>query len=483
MGDVDLRIPPDASIDTALALKAEHIDAFRTSNPFSMLKGVWDVDMSRSRPLGVSYRNGQLAWLDERFRIPCVKNLEFGQETRYIPPNRESAVRLCLSSEIVAVSTASGKCYAWDIHGTGAPFSIQLPSARVLYLFATGKSLAVVHVPEEASSSSSRVSITTWTLENGRTKSFHIPLRGKRGHRPLSYEVRITLGTLLFFERNRGPPDEVFFTRSTLDGKVIAEGTSGPIHRTFRSGYVSIAAYHPQEGSGWAKSAALMELDQIRIEDEDDRRVRALRRRVVEQSRGVVSLVYDLHKDCFRPSQQFTVAEEHSGQKESHRYFWKDMAFGFCCDTDDQPRSHAYDMKTMSTVKDYRSMLDYDMWKREEEGWGRGRLQSEAFGGQPGHRPIRFIGDEIYMVRVYPKGFTAFCFDKNITMENEYKPFRDWRESLKLDRIQHRDHQDDKVDPLTEENTLEFEKQLTNYKKAVWAQEEDAEQGVAAEGD
>lgn len=483
MGEVKLRIPPDLSVDAALAAKAEHVDAFRTGNPFSMMRGRWEVDIRRSQPRNVVYHDGRIAWIDSQFDALHVENLEFGQETSYTNPNREKSTSVCLTSDIVAVTTASGKCYAWDLPTPGAPSSIQLPSAQVNRLIGSGKALAIVHRNQTAS----ELCITTWTLGHGTTRSFDIALRGNR-HKA-GYTIHLTPDWLLLLERVPGPPDQIFFSRYTLDGTIIAKGASGLLNRNFRSGYVKFIV-HPQQGP--TKTVALEELDTIRIQDENTSGGRYLRKRAVEETRGVIKLVYDLRNDRLQTT-QLDVLDAPEGpmcpmyKMETYCFFWKDIVFGFRSDDMGRPdgrRSFAFDMYNHSAIKDYRYRLEYDMQGvRIGEGWRRNMREPPDFTGQPGDKPIWFLGDETYLVRVYPNGFTAFCFDKNIKMANEDESFRDLREVYRLERIHRLSHPDSKIHERGQGEISELLTQLADHERNVWGLGKDGEQeGQVSEG-
>lgn len=57
-----------------MAIKAEHVDAFKTSNPFSMFKGQWDTDWDKhlnyqGRPTTMDYSHGRLAWPENEMQL------------------------------------------------------------------------------------------------------------------------------------------------------------------------------------------------------------------------------------------------------------------------------------------------------------------------------------------------------------------------------------------------------------------------------
>ncbi|KAL8735881.1 MAG: hypothetical protein Q9181_002630 [Wetmoreana brouardii] len=475
IGDVDLRIPPDLSYEAALALKAEHVDAFTTGNPYSVVQGDLELAIAAGctgfdRSL-VAYSHRRLAWVDGLNGRVHVRNLEFDQETLYTPPNREKATKIDLSTDIVAMTTTSGKCYAWDC-ATSAPASVRLPSAAHGGLFVSGSSLAIVHRTE----AQGQVGVTTWSLHSCQTRSFHIPLRGKlrsQSRKP-SYRVYMTADSVLFVERKRGPPDEVFFTRCTLDGKVLAQGTSGLLHRTFRTGYVDIMAYSQHSRT---KTKSLESLDRILVRDEQDDSLQALRKTVAKGTRGIIRLIYDLRHDKFLNQEECAIPckniELH--HTENYWYIWKSMAFRFAQDGWNDPGSIALNLQSRDVTNHYMQRFSAFTCRSENEGW----LSQRGRPGSPdtsfvGRAPAWFWGDEIFMVRVFPNGFTAFCFDKHITMPDEDLNFRQQREQARLERIRRRDHQYEAAQPTPRQDISELEAQLAQHEQRLWAQEKAA---------
>ncbi|KAL8705478.1 MAG: hypothetical protein Q9201_001409 [Fulgogasparrea decipioides] len=456
MGDVDLRIPPELSDEAALALKAEHVDAFITGNPYSVVQG----DLELAVPAGctgfdrslIAYSHRRLAWVDGLNGRVHVRNLELGQEALYTPPNREKATNIDLSTDIVATTTTSGKCYAWD-YATGAPASVRLPSAWHGGLFVSGSSLAVVHRTE----AQGQVGVTTWSLHNCQTRSFHFSLRGKtwsQDRKPI-YRIYMTADSVLFVERERGPPDEFLFTRCALDGKVLAQGTSGLLHRTFRTGYVDIMAY-PQHSRTRTKSLEV--LDRMLVRDEQDESLQILRKTVTEGTRGILRLIYDLRHDRFLNQKECIIP-------------CKD----FELDDTDNYWSVALNLQSRELTNHYMHGFPAFRCRREKEGWlsrrGGPRHSNTSFVGQ---EPVWFWGDEIFMVRVFPNGFTAFCFDKHISMPDEDQNFRQQREQARLERIRRRDLQCEAAQPSPSQDISELEAQLAQHEQLLWAQEKAA---------
>ncbi|KAL8693937.1 MAG: hypothetical protein Q9218_001351 [Villophora microphyllina] len=504
MGEVKLRMPPDVSAEAALALHAEHLDAFKTGHPFSMVHGNWHMDdedhsFVNTDYSNIAYNNRRLAWIDPRDGLVNVRNLELGQQIVYMLPNREKVHRLALSSDIVAATTRSGKCYAWDC-ATGAPSSIKLSSSWVSGFTTSGKSLLIAHGLENMKDSKDDnrdnvdplehesvgeddtmkvLTITTWDLCTGITRSFSIQLHDQPDWR--RYEVPLTIhmtpDSFVLLERRRGPPDRIFFTRCTLDGKIILAGSSGPLHRTFRSGYVDLTVWPQQQE---ASTMTFAELDRITV-DQESEQFEYIRQAVTLGTRGIIRPVYDLRTNRLESPWETAMSCKHlelqdnKGKVNNYWFAWKNLAFRFCQDPEGCPSSIVLDQKTGESTKTYMQELDTHLSHREDEGWRRRNHQMHRLHPlKIAHPPILFVGDEIFMVRVYPKGFTAFCFDKNITMADESEEFRQRREDLRLARISRRKFQHPGGIVFTDEHTIRvFEKTLARHER-----ESQAPQGI-----
>lgn len=470
MGDVDLRMPQDASTAEALAIRAEHVDAFKTGNPFSMVQGQWDVDWDegyKHRPTNIDYSNGRVAWAVPEDTGIHVRNLEFGQETLYTPPNRERISKISLSRGILAATTDSGRCYVWDCT-TGALYTIQLPSSRITLLATSNKTLTILHHFDARN----EFEVTTWNLDDCRTRSFQVAMQDRSWAQSevLTYELHVTDDSFSFIEYDMGPPDQIFFTRYTLEGKVIANGTTGLLHRTFRSGVISTIIYPPEHCSF---SVFCQELDRVKVKDEEPRFM-ILRKRVVDATRGIVRIQYNLRNDRLEslnkkviPSEEFEI----SNNDANSWYFWKDAAFRFAYDgDDDRPSSAAFDLRSGTRTNMY--MHD----EQNEIGPPRVRRRQLHHGGSSGTEAVRFFGDEMYMIRMSSRGYTAYCFDKHITMAGEDKDFRQQRVAARLERIRRRDQARPGTSIRTQATGQtsidDLEAELAQHEQELWARQQ-----------
>lgn len=465
LGKVHLRMPPDISVEAALALKAEHVDAFRTGNPFSMVQGEWEVAAwNGSYPLNVSYSHGRLAWLDHSDRTLHVRNLEDGQEILCTPPDRARIDLLGISSDIAAATTFSGKCYAWNVITGDPAATIQLSSASADYFAVTGSFVAMVQKLQ----ASNRHCVTVWSLEDCRTRSFEFTPRNSQSNYYYSYKLHILIDSIVILERVKGPPDEVVFTRFTLGGEIIAEGSSGLVHRTFRSGYEHFVVL-PQPESEETMSRDILDSTWPSFK-EDGGKLHMIRTAVLRGSCGILWLVFDSRTNRLEARREPAIScreFEVGPSPANYWYFWKNMAFRFCEDTPGNPLSAAVDLQRRTLVPDYTQRLNDGPWTTSGTQWPIARSESRSpspayeYDGSLGRRPIWFCGDDIYMIRVYPRGYTAFCFDKNITMANEDEYFRLWRNRLRNNRARGHEQIVEKAFGLGRKTITELETELT----------------------
>ncbi|KAL8674581.1 MAG: hypothetical protein Q9168_001024 [Polycauliona sp. 1 TL-2023] len=476
LGEVPLRMPLDISTDAALGLKAEHLDAFRTGNPFSMAQGEWEVAAwNGAYPLNVSYSHGRLAWLDHSQRVLHIRRLEDGHEYSLATPNRARIHLLALSADIAAVTTLSGKCYAFNLVDGSPAATIPLPSASADFLAIAGKTLAVVQDLPDLK----RHRFTVWSLDDGETRSFIITSRHSEPGSRYLFSVSIMTKSIVLLERIRGPPDEIVFTCYTFDGKITSQGSSGLLHRSFRSGYEHFIVL-PEAESEETMNREVLDSSIPPLEDEEE--YQTLHKSVSEGTCGIVWTAFDPRSNRFQLSQKPAIScrEFEIGQStDNYWYLWKNMAFRFCEEPEGNPLSAALDLRDGTLVPHYRNRLDHGPWTEIGTGWpgDRGQSQATSYDGSLGLRPIWVLGDEIYMIRVYPRGYTVFCFDKNITLANEDDEFRQHRMRLRVDRVHIGEQINGNNSEHGEKTMLELEAELVSYEQRAKIRLEAANNG------
>ncbi|KAL9000683.1 MAG: hypothetical protein Q9169_000719 [Polycauliona sp. 2 TL-2023] len=463
LGEVHLRMPPSTPIDEALALKAEHLDAFRTGNPFSMAQGEWEIAACKGAyPLNVSYNHGRLAWLDRSYRQLNIRHLEGGQnEISYTTPHRARIDLLGLSGDIAAVTTFSGKCYAIDLTDGSTAASITLPSASANYLAVAGKTLAVVQGDR---TKINQHHVTIWSLDDRQTRYFDITSRDSALGDRYVLSLATARESIVILERVKGPPDEIFFTCYTFDGKIKAEGSSGLIDRTFRSGYEYFIVLPEPESEETMNREVLDPAIPSFLEDRDKEEYQTLHKAVTEGTCGIVWIVFDPRNNRFQVSQKPAVScrEFEIGQSDdNYWYLWKRMAFRFCEQPNGNPLSAALDLQDRTLVPQFRQRLNHGPWTTAGTGWPTKRSRGPSYDGSLGLKPIWILGDETYMIRVYPRGYTAFCFDKNVNMANEDEEFRRDRRKVKSDQARSQVGQSEH----REKTMADMEAELVEYER------------------
>ena len=466
-------MPSDISVEEALTIKAEHLDAFRYGNPFSRLQGEWNLQLDETptcRPSAIDYNSGRLAWIEEHTRRLHVKNLESGQETLYMPPNREKIYGIRLSSRLIAGTTEIGKCYVWDCT-TGTPYTIQLTSASVAALSASNKSLAVLQkTPIHEADTQEQFSVTTWNMDSLQARSFEVVLQGRwsRNSQDL-LEIRMIDDSLLLLEPDMGPPDEIFYTRYTLDGKVIVKGSTGPLHRSFRSSYLDITTIPPQHSTF---SASIKQLDCIKVLDEQDDDFRALRRQLVDSTHGLLRYQYDLRNNRITSTYSTTIphfSSESTYAEGDSWVFWKDVAFRMRCKYNKHPWTTTFNLTEGAATDIHTQPFQFD--DDPNTYYARGLQCPSRF---PEHKEIGTFCDETFMVKVHSTHFVAFCFDKNIVMADDDEGFRQRRQLVRLKQIEYHNkvNQKEEVGKQGSEPTLEeLEAKLAKHERELWAQQ------------
>ena len=476
MGDVELRIPPDSDTDDVLAIKAEHVDAFRNGNPFSMMEGTWHAKPAEPHqifpPLLVSYCFPRLAWIDRSQRKVHMRHLEYGPETSFEAKNRERLIEVSVSKDMLATATDSGWCHVWEC-ATGAPHSIRTPSAFNVFFATCGSSLATLTCDVSGKS----LSATTWRLNNRKTHSFDVKRKGNANirHGNIPWETCMTEESILFFEREPGPPDRFYFTRYSLYGEIIAEGSSGLIDRTFHAGYCEI---HISPDTDGVNTIPLEELDRRLMDDQQEPRAHRLRKDIIQRTRGIICPVYDLRKNqlTFKDYSVMSCKHFEGGDKSrNHWWFWKDIAY---CSSTTRQRDIMISVVDLAkgTVKDTNMLKKYlDSLGPEDEsfqGWTPDRSRDQHLYRHPARfsstEPCWFIGDEIFMIRIFPDGYEVFCFDKHITLP---KPSEMWQ-FIRSEMAEGIWQQPQVVEEAEDEVMDDMRAELANFENAQREQEE-----------
>ena len=437
MVETSLRIPEGLTPQAIRSLKAEHINAYRTGLPFSMMVYKLGPEYNPKR-VHVAYIDGIVAWIDTTQRMVVVLLLETGAKYSYVSPNRELMTCITLSSSMVAVITLSGTCYVWEIP-TGRAHSLRLTNISgdfsntpENFFVSSGTTLAILHC-----SISTSDYLTTWNLKT--RKSYHFPAIAREGEELIdsarleTRDKKIMIGdcgqSVVLFQQTDRPKEEAHFTRFSLDGCIQAHGSieipiNSGCHKRFEDG-------RPLSGT---KSSTILTYCQFFIDETSENPPQRLIMNSEDSNLRLLHVVYDSKQECFRLKRDFVrvqaIMPVYSAIIHSPDiFFWKDIVYchADCGEAGLKIVDLTYDKCSIAHV-DWYTSCDFQRRNDRDEDSDDG---SDAFylaRPRPNRHPW-ILGDETYLLRVFEGGFVVWCFDKNITMVNEDMGYRKFRES------------------------------------------------------
>ncbi len=430
MGETRLRIPEGLSPQSVISLQAEHIDAYRTGFAFSKMAYPWLVEPT-SDPAGIAYADGILAWIDKTGLELSVLYIELATEYCFLPRNREHMVNIALSTKFVAATTLSGKCYVWELPD-GETCSFRLTSVYGNSLVCSGTTIAILHHSKNIAGDY----MTTWNLET--QKSYYFPAIArenlvqdvdKRRQRDRKRIIVSNSGqSVIIFERATGDPEIIYFKRLSLDGHVQALGS---LDIRINVNYV----VSPEDGqllssekcpTIWSYSPHYW-LRTSRNEPSNSGN---------DGMPDLHRVMYDSKQECLRVDHhslriyQSTFCDENACQDILHNhdmsyikdfFFWKDVAY-YHADWSEAG------LKVIDLKHDTCRVASMDQYTSDDFERFSYCGETTNSNGPPIRKPLLF-GDGTYLVNVFAGGFVAWCFDKNITMANEDKGYRAFREN------------------------------------------------------
>lgn len=409
--DTRLCIPDGLSAESAAFLKAEHVDAFKTGRPFSMmthdLHGFNDgLDAEK-----FAYADGMLAWVDLDYNSAIkVLDLRSGIEGDFMTDNRCTVMHVAMSSSILAGLSSSARCYIWDL-STLDQISLQLPSANFEDLTVSGTTLALASLKAR---NAPRLEVVTWDLRNRTAQSFFFSLSSKYPENFCLWRMTIDPQgeSVIFFEttyhdNNSNLPDHLYFTRTDLKGNVLVRGSLG-LGCVADAISHNVASFFDIDGSGtpWVYSGFLQAPLHTR------------------EAQGVLHISFNFEKNRFETG-KYKLNESPERIDWTRRFLsWKNVAYSFTTPYDF--RYGVFDLRgsRLRGIAMAPRVVLPESWKIAESNWG---LISGGL----------LLGDEIFLVHVLPSGFYAWCFDKNVRMANENFKFKLAREAGLLRESNH----------------------------------------------
>lgn len=397
--DTTPRLPDRLSVYTAASLMAEHVDAYQRGKAFSMSTHAFPSYTDGLNPDFVAYADGLIAWADATDCYICkLLDLKTGNKTSFTTEDRSSISQLALSSSMIAVISMSGKCYLWAFQEQKS-FSIRMPSARVMKVLISDKTLVFAFHPQPRWDGA-HLEMITWTLHSRRTHASTFKLKGTN---PIYFETKVMLDkegvSVVLFERplngGLGEAESVHFTRVSLTGKIRARGVAEGPRRESHEDYArrTRLMQSNQHATIWAflrnfKNERSPEVVHVRYNFDRNR------------------VEYDIHR----------IVNFDRGLPMSDLFFHKDVAYyrhypakGVALKVIDFSQSTCTDAP-MSTLIPWTEM------------WSQGR-QYITYDVR-NHYDSMLFGDENFLVNIFNGGVLVWSFDKDVKMANENIAYR-----------------------------------------------------------
>ena len=235
-----LQIPDGLSADSVAALKAEHIDAYRTGHAFTY--AMYWSDAKFPNPYRMAYADGIVAWIEDDDSSVRSLDLKTGQECSFRSETGIKLHTLAISSSMIA-ALESGRCHVWALR-TEDHYSLQLPSAWTPVFDVSSECLAIAHLCELTLTGGTGIEVSIWALKDQITSSFALPPQELADCWTVMLDEK--RDSLLFFEQKH---DRFYhYTRTSLDGNILSRG----VIEHHARGYLDCSQNRPKEVNGQA---------------------------------------------------------------------------------------------------------------------------------------------------------------------------------------------------------------------------------------
>ena len=432
--DVKLRIPEGSSSKTVLSIYAEHQDAFQTGNAF----GRFQMPHGQIVPHDVAlfrhaYSDGLLAWVSliDGSDVIYLRDLESGDESTFMPPERDEIDEIVLSQTLLVAMTTSARCYIWAHRTLRPPFVLRTPS-RCRNIFHLSKaSFVLIHIQPNSSEALAyqSVPVITWKLRD----SWQLQPPEQPPQAIVSqFSIRILSGFSVmgwhdvYIERRE---QHIILLESTViknklthafrvlhlsfEGKTLFEDS---LHCPFSTS-VSWNAHenHPLHKDRffdvWVVTYNLVYYDSQNHYQPDS------------QETGITHLRYYLDRKVFRVLDRKTLPHSHEMPSGAMMEIlpWKGIAYF------EEPRDHAAD-----ELQYHLRVMDF----REETCVEARYVAPQGSGGSGSlDRARLFFGDEVFLVKITSTDLIVWCFDKHLRMAGEDENFKEERRLLQCRRL------------------------------------------------
>ena len=384
-----LRIPEGVSSKSLASLKAEHVDAYRTGHAFTYASHEWDA----RGPRLATYAEGIMAWVDgNHSNLIRSIDLKTGNEGLLTLENGTNIDAIAMSSSMV-VAVSSEDCHVWT-STRGESHRLRFPASVPGHIMVSvsRESLAIAYsinpmVGEQG------FKVLTWTLKDQKLCRFFVATPEK------SYTWSIMLDsngeTLLFFFislSRRGASMQFHYTRTNLDGDVLAQGvTETPRLERDRQFFNSAV---PKEVNGRAVIWAY-----------------AMSPQGVHDFSGLILIYYNFQEHRLEYRAHTINGLNQNSNTRSQLFCWKDTAY-YLEDEDERCRFKVIDLRA-STCREAMMTIPISTSNL--------RLREDGR-----HEPLLF-GDETFFITTFSPGFGVWCFDKNVQLHNENTSYKEKR--------------------------------------------------------
>ena len=315
------------------------------------------------------------------FHLRCLRT---GTAVELFIPNDERVGLFAMSTSAVAVITTDGKGYVWEISSglstspclnAASPLFLGIPSVTMDLLTVSNSSLVKV------SRGATGYQVATWDLILGEGYTFIVQGQSSR-QTPRGSIKLINTGqekTMVFFERILDDEGFVHFTRFTLNGEAIFQGTlMHPDVSDYRQSDHSLPCNVHGSITIWSYT------------------------RQDENKLHVLSVCYNARKDRLELKEKLmdnTIKASHGLGVDL--FWWQNVAYVVAHGTQD-----ANALRHVRIVD-----LQTDVCRKVEKGWKITRTERST---------STFLGDATFLISVGHSGYyIVWCFDKSSPLANE----------------------------------------------------------------
>lgn len=415
-----LRIPPGLSVEAIISLKAEHMDAYRTGNPFCMASG--RVKFARGQALNerVAYSASVLAWIDGSDRREChCLNFSTGMQKTFMTEERLTMTHIATSASMVTATSPGGRCIVWNFRNE-EQVSFKLPSAQIKKLLLSGETLAIVFTPK-SSGRGSQIKVFTWRYGDPHPNYFSLSLQIRKPE--CSYETKVMFDdqgqSILIFERicdrRFSETQSVHSIRASLSGEVRAQCSLEGLSMDGHWDYVN--NINPVQARRFATIWSAMTWPLIPDITVDS------------TSFEVKSICYDFTMNELRLDTR-RINVPLVSEKLAYS-FWEDVAYVWRHDPLNPTTLNIVDLRRSTCTTAF--MAKTNMWSSYFVG------DRDISATRPNYDLSDLVlGDEIFHIRVFQDRFMVWCFDKNIDLKHQDIGYKDERKASFEERLRQR---------------------------------------------